>query len=61
MSDCATLWTVARQVPPSMGFSKQKYWSGLSHPPPGELSDPGVKPASLMSPVLAGVLCVLYH
>ena len=31
-----TLWTVAYQAPPSMGFSKQEYWSGLPFPSPGE-------------------------
>ena len=50
----ATLWTIAHQAPPSMGFSRQEYWSGLTCPPPGHLPDPGVKPNSLMSPVLAG-------
>ena len=37
-----------------MGLSKQEYWSGLSFPSPGDLSDPGIKPTSLMSPALAG-------
>ena len=46
-----TLWTVAYQVPLSMGFSRQKYWSGLPCPHPGDLPDPGIKP--LVSPVLA--------
>ena len=50
----ATLWTVARQAPLSKGFSRQEYWSGLPHPPPGDLPDPGTEPASLVSPVLAG-------
>ena len=50
---CATLWTVAHQAPLSMGFSRQEYWSGLPCPPPGELGDPGIKPASFMSPALA--------
>ena len=36
-----TLWTIARQAPLSVGFSRQEYWSGLSFPPPGELSNPG--------------------
>ena len=36
----ATLWTVARQAPLSMGFSRQDYWSGLQCPPPGESSQP---------------------
>ena len=39
--------TVAYQVPVSMGFSRQEYWSGLPFPSPGHLSDPGVKPTSL--------------
>ena len=36
----ATPWTVARQAPPSMGFPRQEYWSGLPFPPPGDLPDP---------------------
>ena len=43
----ATLWTVAHQAPLSMGFSRQEYWSRLPCPPPGDLPDPGIKPASL--------------
>ena len=54
MSDSVTLWTVARQAPLSMGFSRQEYWSGLLCPPPGELRDPGIEPASLRSPALVG-------
>ena len=42
----ATPWTVARQAPLSMGFSRQEYWSGLLCPPPGDLPDPGIKPRS---------------
>ena len=42
----ATLWTVAHQVPPSMGFSRQEYWSGLPFPSPGDLPDPGNEPGS---------------
>ena len=49
-----TLWTVARHTPVSMGFSKHEYWSGLPCPPPKDLPDPGIQPASLMSPALAG-------
>ena len=37
-----------------MGFSRQEYWSGLPYPPPGDLSDPGIKPVSPVSPALAG-------
>ena len=40
----ATLWTAACQAPPSMGFCRQEYWSGLPLPPPGDLPDPGVQP-----------------
>ena len=54
MSDFATPWTVARQVPLSMGFPKQEYWSGLPHSPPGDLPDPGIEPTFLVSPALAG-------
>jgi len=43
-----TPWTVAHQAPLSMGFFRQEYWSGLPHPPGGDLPDPGIKP---MSPV----------
>ena len=42
----ATPWTVAYQAPPSMGFSRQEYWSGLPFPSPGDLPDPGIKPGS---------------
>ena len=49
-----TLWAVAHQAPLSMGFSRQEYWSGLSFPTPGNLPDPGIEPASLVSPALAG-------
>ena len=49
-----TLWTVVHQAPLSKGFSWQEYWSGLPCPPPGDLPDPGIKPASLRSPAPAG-------
>ena len=39
-------WTVARQAPLSMGFSRQEYWSGLSFPSPGDLPDLGTEPRS---------------
>ena len=42
----ATPWTVAQQAPPSMGFSRQEYWSGLPFPSPGDLPDPGIEPRS---------------
>ena len=44
----------AQQAPLSLGFSRQEYWSGLPFPSPGNLPDPGIKPASLVSPALAG-------
>ena len=47
----ATLWTVAHQVPLSLGFSSQEYWSGLPFPSPGDLPDSGIKPRS---PCIAG-------
>ena len=38
----ATLWTVAHQAPPSMGFSGQEYWNGLPFPSSGDLLNPGI-------------------
>ena len=49
-----TLQTVAHQAPPTMGFSRQEYWSELLCPPPGDPSDPGTELTSLMSSALAG-------
>ena len=52
MSDSVvTLWTVAWQASPSMGFSRQEYWSGLPFPSPGNLPNPEIEPES---PMLAG-------
>ena len=42
----ATPWTVAYQAPPSMGFSRHVYWSGLPFPSPGDLPNLGIKPGS---------------
>ena len=50
----ATPWTVAHQVPLSMEFSRQEYWSGLPFPSPEDLPNPGIEPMLLMSPALAG-------
>ena len=44
-----TLWTIACQASLSMKFFRKKYWSGL--PCLGDLPNPGIKPASLMSPL----------
>ena len=49
-----TPWTIARQVPLSMGFPRQDYWSGLPFPTPGDLPNPRTEPISLVSPALAG-------
>ena len=46
VSDSATPWTVARQAPLSMGFSRQECWSGLPFPPAGDLPHPGIEPGS---------------
>ena len=46
MPDSVTPWTVTHQISLSMGFSRQEYWSGLSCPPPGDLSNPRTELAS---------------
>ena len=53
-----TLWTIARQATQSMGFSRQEFWCKLPFPPPGDLPNPGIKPASLVSCIGRRVL---YH
>ena len=50
-----TLWTMAHQVPLSMGFSRQKHWNRLPFPSPEDFPNPGIELVSLMSPALAGV------
>ena len=54
VSDSVTPWTVAHQAPLSMEFPRQEYLSGLPFPSPGDLPDPGIKPASPVYPALAG-------
>ena len=44
-----TLWTIAYQAPPSVGFSRQKYWRGLLFPSPGYLPDPGIEPTCVVA------------
>ena len=56
-----TLWTVSHQAPMSMGFSRQEYWSGFSHHPPGDLPGPGVKQASRVAPALEANYLLLNH
>ena len=51
MRPFANPWTIAYQAPPSMGFSRQEHWSGLSFPSPADLTDPGIKSGS---PALEG-------
>ena len=54
---CRTLWDPMDCSPPGSSVHRilqQEYWSGLPCPPPRDLPDPGIKPASLMSPALAG-------
>ena len=46
-------WTVACQTPLSIEFSRLKYWSSFSCPPPGDLPDLEIKPTSLKSPALS--------
>ena len=48
----ATVWTIARQTPLSMGFSRQEYWRGLPCPPPRDPPDSGIEPTYFMSPAL---------
>ena len=53
---CPTLCDPVNYNPPGSsvhGFFRQKYWSGLSCPSPGDLPNPGIDPTSLMSPALA--------
>ena len=53
-SSLAAPWTIEYEVPLSVGFSRQEYWRGLPFLPLGDLPDLGIKPTSLVSPVLAG-------
>ena len=49
-----TPWTVPCQAPLTIEFTRQEYWSGLPFPSPGDLPDPGIETASLMSLALTG-------
>ena len=51
---CLTLCNPMDCSPLSMGFPRQEYWSGLLFPTPGDPSNPGIKPTTLVSPALAG-------
>ena len=65
LQSCPTLCnprTVAHQASLSMGFTRQKYWSGLPCLPPWDLPDPGIEPTSLMTSALTGEgRGILYH
>ena len=52
-----TLWSVVHQVPLSVGYPREEYWSGLPFPSPGDLPDPGIEPTS---PALAGRFYTTY-
>ena len=59
LTDSTTLWTIVHhQVPLSLGFFRQEYWSGLPFPSPGDLADPGTES---MSPVLQADSLPLSH
>ena len=57
----ATPWTIAHQAPLSMGFFRQEYYSGLPGPPPGDLANPGIEPASPETPALQADSLRLSH
>ena len=50
MSDSATPWTAAYQAPPSTGFSRQEYWSGLPLPSPMTNPDSILKSSAITLP-----------
>ena len=54
------LWTAAHQASLSMGFSWKEYWSGLPCPPPENLPNPGIQPASPVSPAFHADTLPLY-
>ena len=54
LSVSLTPWTVIRQAPLFMEFSRQEYWSGLPFPTPGDLPNLWLTPMSFGSPLLAG-------
>ena len=55
------LWTTAHQAFPSVGFSRQDYWSRLPFPSPGDLPKPGIKPVSPAFPELQADFLPLSH
>ena len=61
LSICHPVMDCSPPDPLSMGFSRQKYWSGLPFPPPGDLPNPGIKPISPSSPALQADSLPLSH
>ena len=59
--DSATPWTVARQAPLSVGFSRQEFWSGLPFPTPGDIPDPGIELESLAPPSIGRLILYQLH
>ena len=57
-SSLETPWSVVCRAPPSMGFSRQEYFSGLPLPSPRDLPDPGIEPESLTPPALVAAIKV---
>ena len=57
----ATPWTVACEAPLPMEFSRKEYWNGLSFLIPGDLPDPGIRPASPVFPALQADSLLLSH
>jgi len=58
----AAPWTIAYEVPSSMEFSRQEYWSGLPFPSPGDLPNPGLEPGSqAIANQVISLLCFFLH
>ena len=57
----ATLWTIAHQAPVLGILQAKEYWSGLPCPPPGDLPDLGIEPASPVAPALQARSLPLSH
>ena len=58
---CPTLCNPMDCGSSKMGFPRQEYWSGLAFPSPGDLPDPGIELASLVSSTLAGGFFTMSH
>ena len=56
-----TPWTLAREAPLSIEFSRQKYWWGLLCPPPGDLPEPGIKSTPAEAPAMQADFLALSH